>query len=228
MWLNLKIILRTDNRGERGAAERFLETFMKFFLMVALPFAVGTLMFGTPVVTLLTTPEIGAAGRWVPPLVAVGSIFYGIVLLMDPVALALGRNRASLAGYAALALNLILLPLFRNVHVAAMTTLVGYVVCCLWMWNLLRADWRLSVDKLALLRYPASVIMGLVLFVLGYDPTGGRPVDILPLVGGIIIGVVVYFAALGALGGVGRAELTEINSLLNFRAVRGTPGWRPE
>jgi O-antigen/teichoic acid export membrane protein len=219
-------ISKMFDSGNRLASERLMETFMKLFLMIAVPFTVGVLMLGSSIVALLTTPEIGAAGRWVPPLVAVGSIFYGLMLLMEPAFLALGRNRTSLAAYAAgagvnLALNLILLPFFRNVHIAAISTLIGYAVGFLWMWTTLRADWRLRVSGLGLLRYlAAAAVMGSVVFALGYDPAGGHPIEILSLVGSIIIAVAVYFATLSALGGFGRTELTEIHGLLKFRAGR--------
>ncbi len=211
------------DRGQRPDAERLVETFMKFFLMIAVPFAVGILMVGYPLVALMTTPEIGMVSRWVAPVVTVGSICYGIVLLMDPVALALGRNRALLVAYAFgacvnLAVNLLLLPIFRDVHIAAISTLVGYAVTSVWIWVILRQDWHLRIDVLALLRYLiASVAMGLMLLMLGYHPYSTRMLETTQIVSCIAIGMIIYFAALWMIGGLGRAELREAAGLWKIR-----------
>jgi O-antigen/teichoic acid export membrane protein len=213
------------DKGERAEAERILQIFMKVFLMVAIPFTVGIGMLGSSVLALLTTPEIAATARWVGPIVAVASIFYGFILLMDPVALALGRNRALIIAYAAgaivnIALNLVLLPTLQNVHAAAISTVAGYAITCVWIWGILGNHWRLTLPGWEILRYlVASLVMAAALLMMGHSPAETRMIAILPLMASVVIGVMLYFATLFVIGGLGRTEVAEIVGLFDSTSV---------
>ena len=217
---------RLVDLGERAEAERLLAIFLRLFLMFATPFAVGALMMGPTILGLLASPEIGEASRWVSPLMAVASIFLGIMRLASLVAFVMGRTRtilgASLLGAILnIALNVAVLAFVRDIAVPAASALVGYVAAAVYTVLALRPVWRIAFEWGAIARYcVAAAAMGLLLWVIGYPP--GTVVSINPflLAAVLAVGGVTYFAALTAVGGFGRREINQIGNLLR-RQDRG-------
>ncbi len=147
-------LFRMIDAGDSAGAERLLAVFLRLYLFAAIPFAAGALMTEPSLVALLTNADIARASRWVGPLVAAASIFYGATLLVSLAAYVLARTgailHASLAGAAAnLGLNLVFLPLLGDLAVPAVTTLIGYAASCLYGSRALRPLWRLRVSWLA-------------------------------------------------------------------------------
>jgi O-antigen/teichoic acid export membrane protein len=208
------------DRGERRQAERLYSTALRVFLMIAAPFAIGTLLLGPSLLAQLTNTEIGMAGRWVMPLVAVGSLFFGVTRLIGQVAFVLMCSRMMLmatviAAGIDIVLNTISLPLVKDISVAAVSILLGYVVSCLYLNRAMRALWRIDVDWQAVLRFSmATAVMGGVLWILGYRAGTVAPVSSVTLTGTVALGVFVYFLTLSVLGGFGRRELREIIDVL--------------
>jgi O-antigen/teichoic acid export membrane protein len=220
----LPAVSQMIDAGGRAEAERAVALLLQLFLMLAVPFAVGALMIGPPLISLLTTPEISAASRWVTPLVAFGLVFYGIVRIASLVAFVLGRTDAILGGLLVgaclnLVLNLVFLPLLRDISVPAATILVGYAANALCLTLALRPLWRLQLKWIAVLRYvaAATAMAGPLLF-LGYRPAASALPDALSLMGAVVAAVVTYFAALAALGGFGRDEILEFSKLMQREA----------
>lgn len=220
-------VLWMVGRGERAAAERLVGSFVQLFWLVAWPFAVGALMLGPSLVSLIATPEIGVVSRYVTPLIAVASVFYGITLFAFQVAYVLGRAGTILGAYLAgaalnIGLNLLLLPRFQDIMVPAATTLVGYVVSCLYITLRLPSVWRIHLDWRAALRFLAAATwMAVLLWSLGYRPAAVASVSWLALSGAIAAAIVVYFSVLGAIGGFGsreRAQIAEVMGLMRLRA----------
>ena len=217
---------RLIDLGERAEAERLLAAFMRLFLMLSVPFAVGALMMGPTILGLLTTTEIGVASRWVSPLMAVASIFLGIMRLASLVAFVMGRTRtilgASLLGAGLnIALNMVLLAIIRDISVPAASALVGYVAAGVYTVLALRPVWHIGFEWGAIARYClAAAAMGVVLWLLGYPPGTVVPVNPFVLTAVLAAGGISYFAALTAVGGFGRRELNQIGNLLR-RQDRG-------
>jgi O-antigen/teichoic acid export membrane protein len=211
---------RLIDLGERAEAERLLAAFLRLFLMFALPFAVGALMMGPTILGLLASPEIGIASRWVAPLMAVASIFLGIMRLASLVAFVMGRTRtilgASLVGAGLnIALNVIVLAMIRDIAVPAASALVGYVAAAVYTVLALRPVWRIGFEWGAIARYCiAAAAMGIALRLLGYSPGTVEPVSPFVLAAVLPAGGIAYFAALAAIGGFGRREINQIGNLL--------------
>jgi len=211
---------RLIDLGERAEAERLLAAFLRLFLMFALPFAVGALMMGPTILGLLASPEIGIASRWVAPLMAVASIFLGIMRLASLVAFVMGRTRtilgASLVGAGLnIALNVIVLAMIRDIAVPAASALVGYVAAAVYTVLALRPVWRIGFEWRAIARYCiAAAAMGIALRLLGYSPGTVEPVSPFVLAAVLPAGGIAYFAALAAIGGFGRREINQIGNLL--------------
>ena len=205
--------------GQREEAGAMMATVLRLFFMVAVPIVIGALMTGPSLVGLLATREIGALSRWVAPLVAAATIFYGIVRLASTAAFVIGRTTAILAANAAgaavnLLLNLVLLPLLRDITVAAATTLAGYLVdyvCLVWT---LRAIWPFEVDWNSILRYLAAAMgMGAFLWFLGFHVGEVADMGAIALALRIAAAIPVYFVLLLLLGAIGREEMAQLVNL---------------
>jgi len=216
LMTSLSRLVDLDARQE---AERLLSGFLDFFLMIAMPFALGAVMVGPSIVALLTTPAIAAASCWVTPLVAVASIFYGFMILAFQVAFVEGRTlaiiQANVIGAAInLGLNLVLIPLFKDITIPAATTLVGYMVSCGFTVLALRRIWSLRVDALSIIRYcGAALVMGGALWLMGYRPAVPRASDAGTLISTMAIAAAVYFSSLALLGGFGALKRRRIAGL---------------
>lgn len=210
---------RLVDLGRRDDAAALMATVVRLFLMLSAPMVVGALMTGPSLVGLLATPEIGAASRWVTPLIAAATIFYGVVRLASTAAFVIGRTPAILMANAVGAaanvlLNLALLPLLRSITLPAASALVGYAVDYVYIAWALRTLWPITIDWRAMARYfLASAGMGGLLWYLGFrvgEVAGLRP---LALAGAIAAGVVGYFVLLALIGGFGRREMAQLASL---------------
>jgi O-antigen/teichoic acid export membrane protein len=219
----LPAMSRLVDAGNRADAEQLIATLLRLFLMLGVPVVAGALMIGPSLVGSLSTPEIGLASRWVTPLVALATLFYGVARLASTVAYVLGRTplilMANASGAAVnLMLNLALLPLLRDITVPAATTVIGYVVDCLYVAWAFRGLWPLRIEWAAVLRYAvAAAAMGGVLWVLGFRPGAVAGVGALSLAGSIGVGIATYFAALAATGGFGRREIAQLASIARRR-----------
>lgn len=218
------IVSRMIDAGNRADAEKIIETSLSLFLMMGVPFVVGTLMVGPSLVLVLTNADVAEASRWVSPLVAAGSIFLGILWILDTIVTGLNRLKlifiADLKGAVVnFGMNVALLPLFKSITVPAVATLIGYAVSATALSLALRPLWRLHIEWVAILRFcVAAAVIGIVLWLLGFRPGEVRPVGIVYLMASIAACAVIYFAALSALGGFGRREWAEIKTLLHSQA----------
>lgn len=215
---------RLFDLGERQAAERLHAAALRTFLMFAVPFVIGALLIGPSLLALLTSPDIAYAGRWVVPLAAVASLFFGVTRLLEQVAFVLTRTRAILlatlvAASVDIALNSIFLPLVKDISITGIAIFIGYTAGCFSLSGRIRREWSVRIDWRAVYRFAAAAIaMGAVLWILGYRPgsiTGAGPVA---LAGVVCLGALVYFILLSALGLFGRREIRNLADVMQGRA----------
>lgn len=218
------VVSRLIDTGNRAEAERIVETSLSILLMVGVPFVAGTLMLGPSLIRILTNADIAEASRWVTPLVAVGTMFCGAIWIFETVVVGLNRPRlflfADIEGACAnLCINLICLPLFKNITVPALAASAGFAVAALGLAFHLRSLWRFKVEWSALLRYcAAAAVMAGLLWLFGFRAGEVKTVGIVYLAASVSGGVIAYFTALSALGGFGRREWNAIRDLIGSRA----------
>jgi O-antigen/teichoic acid export membrane protein len=218
------IVSRLVDVGDRAAAERIVTTSLSLFLMVGIPFVVGTLMVGPSLLLLLTNADVAGASRWVAPFVAAGIVCCGILWIFETVVIGLNRPKlilfADAKGAAVnLGLNVVLLFFFRTIMVPAATTLIGYAVSAAALTLSLRRLWRLQVDWWDMLRFcVAALVMAGALWGFGFRPGAVNPVGVVRVTAGAVAGGVIYFAVLALIGGLGRKQWAEIKNLLASRA----------
>jgi O-antigen/teichoic acid export membrane protein len=175
-------------------------------------------------IRILTTADIAEASRWVTPLVAVGTVFCGAFWIFETVVVGLNRPKliliADIEGACVnLCLNLVCLPLFKTIVVAAVAASFGFATAAIGLAFHLRSLWRVNIEWAALLKYcVAAAMMAGLLWVLGFRPGEVRLLSIGYLAASIVASVIAYFAVLSILGGFGRRQLAAIRDLLASRA----------
>lgn len=205
------------NAGQE--ARQIVTNFVRLYLMLALPFAVGAFMVGPSFVAFLTSPAVAEPARWVCGLIAAATIFNGLSLIGFQITFVLGKNKTLLLSnmYGAalnLALNAILLMIFRNLTIPALVSLVTYIASYLYLSWKLRHHWPLTIEYRSALSFLLGCIgLAATLYLFGYAPGAVRIQSAFSLALHITVGIAIYFAVLMAIGAVGRREIDQIRGL---------------
>jgi O-antigen/teichoic acid export membrane protein len=181
-------IARSD--GGRGATEPF-QMALGLALMLYVPLAVGALFTADWIVTKLFSDRFAPAAPAVMWLTG-ALVFYGIAYLARTATIALGRRRG-IAQIAVVILvlnliaNVILIPRYGFMAAAAVTFATEVVDSILLTGLFLKTAGRFRIEGFVLVPVLAGGLMALVLWLAG---TSGP--------GALLLGPVVYFAALAA------------------------------
>src|SRR5262249_27244001 len=129
-----------DARGHQGAAME-IRTHGNLLLLLALPATVGLAVLAPNVATVLVGEQFRAASMRILPVVAVAALLSGLKAYYFDLSYQLG-GRTSVqvwtSGAAALTnvlLNVLLIPRYGSIG-AAWSTLIAYLVGCIFSWRL--------------------------------------------------------------------------------------------
>ncbi|MBL7124618.1 MAG: oligosaccharide flippase family protein [Dehalococcoidales bacterium] len=213
--LNTVLVPTVANLYDHGRVEEVkthLAYSLKYFLMVAIPAAVGLSILAGPLLRHLATPEFVGAGLLVVPFVAPSMILWGYYGVMrQPINLVKKTGSMGLiwgiAGAANLGLNLVLVPRI-GILGAALTTLLAFGIATGLTYRIssrylkFNINWSFIAKSLA-----ASGVMAGVIWLI-------NPTDILPLVLACVAGAGVYFSVLFGLKGFTKKEVFFFRGLL--------------
>jgi O-antigen/teichoic acid export membrane protein len=181
------------DEGRLEEVKKYLSYSMKYFLLLAIPAAVGLGILALPWLEVLTTPEIASNGYLVTPIVAIGMIFYGGNVMAHQV-LILKKKTKLIGGIMITAaivnivLNIIILPIF-GILGAAYATVVAYVLAFGIMSAFAQRDIEFRIDGMSVLKAAiAAALMGVFIYLL--DPHG-----LLFLIVAVVIGIAIYIGA---------------------------------
>lgn len=186
------IVNMWENQG-REATKRFAGSLTRYYLLLALPAAVGLSVLSKPIIEVFTAPAYHEGYRIVP-LIAFGA-FLLTLQWWPQVGLNL-RKKTSISAYCVvgaallnIGLNFLLIPRWGYMA-AAVTTFISYAFLLVLMVLASRRlfTWEFpfkSLGKIAL----ASAVMGVVVYPVGNSLTSSTAVN---LIVGICLGLVVY------------------------------------
>ena len=191
--------------GNQSQAEQLLHKTLNLFLVLGLPFIAGAAFLAEPLLSLLATPEIGFAGRWVVPLTAVASLVYGwnyIIFnaLFVKMQTGLWLRANALAASLSITLNLVLLYYFRMLEVASLTSIVSHSCALMYIHRSHVKSWPFRLDLFYLLRILVGVAVMSVFLACGrlvLDSSCSLFLVVALLVPG---GVLVYAGCIVAMG----------------------------
>ena len=205
-----------DNNNEYEA-QRMLNYALKIFLLMAIPFIFGSIILGKQILTLLANSEVAGNAYLITPIVALGTLFYGLNIILSNVLFVRLKTYAMFkmnifASVFNLLANLILLYFFRNILVAAITTFLSYFLVFIYINKIVKKEeWPVAFQPIVILKsIMASLFMGVLLFWVLSKVRDVSSVAI--IIGGLILSIVVYIGGLFVLGTFSKKELQFIKS----------------
>jgi O-antigen/teichoic acid export membrane protein len=82
-----------DSKNEYEA-QRMLNYALKIFLLLAIPFIFGSMVLGKPILTLLANSKVAENAYLVTPIVALGTLFYGLNIILSNVLFVRMKNES--------------------------------------------------------------------------------------------------------------------------------------
>jgi len=200
-----------DSKNEYEA-QRMLNYSLKIFLLLAIPFIFGSMVLGKQILTLLANRDVAENAYLVIPIVALGTLFYGLNIILSNVLFVRMKTYTMLkmnifASVFNLLANLILLYFFRNIIVAAITTFLSYFITFIYVYKIVEKEtWPVDFQPVVIFKsVGASLFMFALLFL--FLTKAGEINSAAILAGELVLGIVVYIGGLFTLGTFSKKEL---------------------
>jgi O-antigen/teichoic acid export membrane protein len=195
--------------------EIYIKYSLKYFLLIAIPSAVGLSILSKPLLMILTTPEIALNGYFITPFITLGAIFYGIYSIISNIIILEKRTKIIgmiwiIAAVMNLILNIILVPYF-GILVAAIDTLIAYGSAVILTIIFSHKFFKFNFNPGFIMKsVGASIVMGLVIILI-------NPSSILEILTTVIISVCIYFVLLFLFKGINKKEIIFFKNMLSKR-----------
>jgi len=191
------LISQAVDTGNESEAQSMVNYTIKGFLLVAIPFVVGSAVMSKSLLTLLANAEVADKAFLVTPIVSLGIIFYGLNIIFSNILFVRLKTTAifkmnCIAGIINLGFNLLVFYFMKNILIAAISTFLSYFVAFVFIHRVVVVDWPIDYDRKAIMKsIVASLVMGVVLYLTSLLLESGSP-RVSVVIGEIIIGIVVY------------------------------------
>lgn len=216
-----QLMSKAVDNGRKYEAQMMLNYSLKIFMLLTIPFIFGSMALGKPILTLLTNQEVAEKAFWVTPIVALGTLFYGLNMILSNVLFVRMKTYSMFkmnlfAAIFNLLANAILLFIFKNIIIAAITTFVSYVLVFLYINKIVEKEmWPVDFQPTVILKsVAASLFMFALLFWVSFKTEGGT--SIILLIGKLFSGVSVYIIGLIVLGTFTKKELQFVTNCLRL------------
>jgi O-antigen/teichoic acid export membrane protein len=211
-----------DNQYEYEA-QQMLNYSIKIFILLTIPFIIGSMALGKTILSLIANVEIAENAYWVTPIVAVGILFYGLNILLSNVMYVRLKTHAVLkmnlwAAAFSLLSNVILFYFFKSIIVAALTSFASYFVAFLYISHSVRREkWPIDYQPAVVLKSIAGSLVMFTFLSLLPSNINNRPSVIL-LIGKLFSGISIYFITIFAFRTFTKNELSLLKRIL-YRQV---------
>lgn len=218
------LLSKTVDNGREHEARIMVDYTVKGFLLLGIPFVAGSYVMGRALLTLLANAEVGTSVYLLVPVVAMGILFYGLNVILSNVLFVRMKTSAIfwvniLAAIVNLMLNVILIYVFRDIMIAALTTLLSYFIGFVFMYHIVTSDWKLDFDLSAITKSIASSMLMVIPLLLINSYLVGIANQMFYVVCEILLGIIVYCTALFAFMTFSHEELLFIkNTFLQWRS----------
>lgn len=200
------------DQNQLKEVKSLLEISLKYYLLLAIPAAVGLSILAEPVMVILTTKEIAQASTYIVPIIAVGMVIFGSQAIINQPNNLVKKTKivgiASIIGAILnLSLNIYLIPIW-GIVAAAITTLLSYVVVTLLTLYVSFKHFKFDLNlKFIVKSIFSSILMALIIFYI-------HPTAILGILISIILGALIYFIIMILLKGITIFELREFKKFI--------------
>lgn len=220
------ILARTVDSGKKNEARVLVDYTIKGLLIIGIPFIVGSYALSGPILTLLTTPEVAAQAQGIVPIIAMGTLLYGINLIFGAVLTIQMKTTPlfkvnSISAILNVVLNVILMYFIRDVRVAAYTTVLSYAVSFILLWRVMLSEgWQVqfsweTISKTLL----ASLVMVTVVWGLISYWGMERLTHPFHLTIALLSAIIVYFSVIVLLRIFSDKEMSFIKGFFRFASL---------
>jgi O-antigen/teichoic acid export membrane protein len=202
---------------QREAALRYISISNKFFLTLAIPFAVGLPVIARGLLSRFGNEEIAAGSGAITFLISAGIVLWGVSIMQTQIFYGARRTLAvGLITVAAallnLLLNLLLVPVWGTSG-AAFSTLVCYLLTCITFYRFSRWTAKIDFHWVHILKcLAAALLIAMVMRVM----TNVWPSAVIVT---IIAGGLIYFASLWLMRAIAPAEVELVRSFFRLPAA---------
>jgi len=169
-WVLLPTLSNYYEDGNIQMVKRIIRLSVKYFLLFAIPYFVGTIILGRPVLRLFTTAEIAQEGYEIIALTGLAGIFMGIYTIFKQ-AIYLKKETKLISIFWGLAAainvggNLYLVPEIGIIG-AGITTVLSYVFVMILVLNFAFKNFELKVNYLDTTKIVfSSILMGNIVLI---------------------------------------------------------------
>jgi O-antigen/teichoic acid export membrane protein len=218
------MVSKAVDTGNDTEARTMVNYTVKFFLLVAIPFVVGSAVMSKPLLTLLANREVAEQAYLVTPIVALGTLFYGLNLILSNVLFVRLKTTAMfkmnfVAAILNVGVNLLVFYFIKNILVAAVSTFLSYFVAFIFIHRVVLLDWPVDYNFTIIIKSSAaSLVMAAVLgLIFPWLAGGSRPVSY--VLGELIVGIFIYGVVIVLLKTFSQQEVLKLKQLM-FKGVR--------
>jgi len=141
-----QLMSKSIDRGEFLEAKQFFYNSVKVYIVIAIPFIFGIYLVSTEALLILANDEVAEKGQLIASIIAVGSFFYGLNILMSQaniVDLKTGSifKANAFASIFNLIANIVILYFIQNIYVPAITTLLSFFLGSIYFYRSLDEKW---------------------------------------------------------------------------------------
>lgn len=195
-----QLLSRAVDCGNESEARTMLNYAIKIYLLLAIPFIFGCLALSKPILTLLANQEVAERAFWVSPIVALGTLFYGLNVILSNVMFVRLKTKAMfkmnlIAALFSLVANTLLIYFFRNIIVAAITSFLSFSIAFAYIYRKVMKEWFVDF-------HPATIAKAIVASAIMYGTIwliligAERPITVSIVISTSVVGILVYTGTL--------------------------------
>ncbi len=206
------LLSKAIDAGKEIQAHTMIKYTIKVFLLLAIPFVAGITVLSGPLLNLFANSEVSQKAYMITPIIAVATLFFGLNIILSNILWV--RMKTSiilkmnvLAAFINIVLNIVFLYIFKNILVAAVTTLISYSVAFIFIRRAATIDWPLCFERETIIKSIfAAIFMGVILYCISLC-LGNNIYKIRFILSEILIGIAIYSFSLFIMKAFSRKEL---------------------
>jgi O-antigen/teichoic acid export membrane protein len=164
-------ISKIIDSGDTENSSKIIKIALRVYLIFAVPFMFGSFLFAKEILEIFTNKESAEAAWLIIPIISSSSIFFGVNMILSIILFVQKKTKIIFKINLNLAiinllLNLFLIGIFRTVEIAAITTVISYLIGSIWLINYLNKEWLEGINfrYITYVNLISLIMFSLVLF----------------------------------------------------------------
>lgn len=195
-----QLLSKSIDNNDENSAHMIIKYSIKFFLLIAIPFIMGCVFFSKSLLALIGNAEIAQKAYFITLIVSLSTLFQGINIILSNILFVRLKTDSILkmnllASLFNLVANIVLLYYFKNIIVAALSTLISYFITFLFVKFTVSKIWLVDFQPVVIFKSVfSSLIMGSFLYIIYLS--FGISNNVITILSEVSIGIIIYFVLL--------------------------------